>query len=275
MEPSSGAEPGSGGADRRDAEAGSSRIRPRREVAPSDEALRGAWERNAERWIAWARTPMHDSFWRFHRDQFLEVVPEAGRLTIDIGAGEGRLSRELTNRGHRVVTVDASPTLAAAAHEADPTTGVAVADAAALPLRAAVADLAVAFMSLQDIDDLRGAIREAARVLRPGGRLCIAIVHPLNSAGRFVGDGPDSRFVIDGSYLAPRLYVDEIEREGLAMQFVSAHRPLQDYVAACRDAGLLVEDLREPAVPDHAVSRPRHRRWQRVPLFLHLRAVRA
>jgi hypothetical protein len=31
------------------------------------------------------------------------------------------------------------------------------------------------------------AIREASRVVRPGGHLCIAIVHPMNSAGSFDG----------------------------------------------------------------------------------------
>lgn len=58
------------------------------------------------------------------------------------------------------------------------------------------------------------------------------------------------------------------------MEFVSEHRPLQVYASACRDAGLLIEDLREPAVPDEAVRAPRQRRWQRVPLFLYLRAIR-
>lgn len=59
-------------------------------------------------------------------------------------------------------------------------------------------------MSLQDVDDLHGSLREAARVLRPQGRLCAAVVHPLTSAGRFVGRDPDSPFVVAGSYLELR-----------------------------------------------------------------------
>ncbi len=216
---------------------------------------------------------MHDSYWRFHRAQFLASVPDPGVLTVDIGAGEGRLTRDLMRRGHRVVAIDGSPALATAAREADSTTRIAVADAVALPLRDRAADLAVAFMSLHDIDDLDGAVREAARVLRPGGRLCIAIVHPLNSAGQFDDDGGD-RFVIDGGYLQPRRYSDEVQRDGLTMEFVSMHRPLQDYTAACNDAGFLIDLLREPAIPEEAVRAPSQRRWQRLPLFLHLRAVR-
>ena len=37
-------------------------------------------------------------------------------------------------------------------------------------------------MSLLDMDDFEGAIAETARVLRPGGVFCFAIVHPFDSA---------------------------------------------------------------------------------------------
>ena len=245
-----------------------------RRPMPADvDTLREMWRRNAAEWIAWARAPMHDSYWRFHRDQFLSLLPSAGALTLDIGAGEGRLSRDLARLGHRVVAIDASPTLAAAARDADHATPVVVADAANLPLRDGVADLAVAFMSLQDVDDLPAAAHEAARVLTPGGRLCVAIVHPLNSAGQFE-TGPDPRFVIDGAYLEQRAYVDEVRRNGLTMRFASIHRPLEQYIAAFGDAGLLIERLREPAVPDHALRSPERRQWQRLPLFLHLRMLK-
>ena len=151
------------------------------------------WEAEARRWIQWARTPGHDSYWRFHRDQFLRLLPPPGRQTLDIGCGEGRLARDLKELGHRIVGIDSSPSLVAAAREFDPSMDVRLADAAALPLDDACADLAVAFMSLQDIDGMPAAIQEAARVLEPGGRFCLAIVHPINSAGSFEGataDGP-------------------------------------------------------------------------------------
>jgi 2-polyprenyl-3-methyl-5-hydroxy-6-metoxy-1,4-benzoquinol methylase len=79
-----------------------------------------AWEDHAAEWLAWARAPGHDSYWQFHRDQFLEIVPPPGRLTVDLGCGEGRLSGDLSRLGHRVVGIDASPTLVAAAREAHP-----------------------------------------------------------------------------------------------------------------------------------------------------------
>ena len=173
-----------------------------------------------------------------------------------------------------MVAVDLSPTMLAAAQEADPELETQLADAAELPFADEAFDCVVAFMSLQDVDDLEGAISEAARVLEPSGRLCIAVVHPLNSAGGFGGDEADSAFTIGGSYLAHSFYADEITRDGLEITFVSAHRPLEAYVEALFVNGLVVERLREPAVPESAISRPRSRRWQRIPLFLHIRALK-
>ncbi|MDJ0769345.1 MAG: class I SAM-dependent methyltransferase [Ilumatobacter sp.] len=226
--------------------------------------LSGAWRDVAEEWIAWARTPNHDSYWKFHRDRFLALVPPPGALTVDVGCGEGRVGRDLTRHGHRVLGVDASePAVrAAAAHpEGHPTVA---GDAMRLPLRARCADLAVAFMSLQDIDHLDAALAEIARVLIDGGRLHAAIVHPINSAGMFVvtdGDEPPA-FTIPASYTESFRYRDDVERDGLTMTFQSWHRPLATYTGALRDAGFVLEVVDEVTEPDD--------KWARVPLFLHL-----
>jgi SAM-dependent methyltransferase len=171
-----------------------------------------------------------------------------------------------------MVAVDGSPAMVAAAQKADPELEVHLADAAHLPFADGAFDCVVAFMALQDVDDLEGAIGEAARVLEPGGRLCIAVVHPLNSAGRFERDDGDSPFTIEGSYLEQSFYADDLARDGLEITFVSAHRPLESYTEALSAAGLVIERLREPSIPESAISRPRSRRWQRMPLFLHLLA---
>ena len=236
--------------------------------------LAAAWEKNSPDFVAWARTPGHDSYWQFHRDLFFELLPPPGRRTLDLACGEGRVSRDLKGLGHSVVGIDRSPAMLAAAHEADPEIETRLGDAASLPFEDGSFDLVVAFMSLQDIEDFEGAIGEAARVLEPNGRFCMAIVHPLNSAGLFEERTADSPFTIEGSYLDSHFYADELVRSGLEITFVSAHRPLQAYTEAVANAGLLIERLREPAVPDHAVRESPSRRWQRLPLFLHIRAVK-
>jgi ubiquinone/menaquinone biosynthesis C-methylase UbiE len=129
-------------------------------------------------------------------------VPPPGRRTIDIGCGEGRLTRHLKTLGHNLVGVDASPSLLAAARELDPSMALCLASASALPLGGTSADLAIAFMSLHDIGAMPAALCEISRVLEPGGRLCLAIVHPINSAGRFETEAADSPFIIKGDNLA-------------------------------------------------------------------------
>jgi SAM-dependent methyltransferase len=237
--------------------------------------LRDSWEAQASQWIQWARAPGHDSYWRFHRDQFLDLLPPPGRRTVDIGCGEGRFTRELKKRGHQVIGVESSTSLVVAARASDPSMDIRLADAAALPLEDASADLAVAFMSLHDIEAMPAAVREAARILESGGRLCLAIVHPINSAGRFQQTTVDAPFIIQGEYLRAFRYADTVERAGLTMTFHSQHRPLEAYFMALEAAGLLVEALRESSIPEHAIVAEADRRWQRVPLFPHLRARRS
>jgi ubiquinone/menaquinone biosynthesis C-methylase UbiE len=224
--------------------------------------LSEAWEARAREWIAWVRKPGHDSYDRYHRDQFLPLVPPPGRRTLDVGCGEGRLTRHLASLGHRMVGIDASPTLVAAARDSAPDMDLRVASASSLPFEDAAFDQVVSFMCLHDVDDLDAAVREIARVLEPGGAACLAVVHPINSAGRFEKNG---RFVIRGSYLGSFRYTDEVKRDGLTMTFESQHRPISAFFDALAAAGLVVDALREPVTKGHDS-------WSRVPLFLHLRA---
>jgi SAM-dependent methyltransferase len=232
--------------------------------------LSEGWDSHAREWIAWARAPGLDSYWAFHRDAFLPLIPSPGRLTVDVGCGEGRVSRDLQAMGHRVLAADLSLAMsrAAATHPTDPAAAI-VADAARLPLATGSADCAVAFMALHDVDHLDAAVREIARILTVGGHLVMAIVHPINSAGQFVGDRSDvdRPFVIDGSYLQPARTIGTFAHDGLTMTFHSEHRPIQAYAESLAEAGFVIERLLEPTSPDPAKP------WHRVPLFLNIVAA--
>jgi SAM-dependent methyltransferase len=227
--------------------------------------LREAWDEQAAEWTRFARDPRGDhANLEFNIPAFFELVPPSGRGTLDLGCGEGRVGAELARRGHPVVGIDSSPGMVAAAAEL---IEAKVADAAALPFADATFDLVVAFMSLQDMDDMPAAVRETARVLARGGRFCFAIVHPINFSGRFESKDPEAAFVIRGSYFEPYRYDDIVERDGFRIHFAAIRRPLESYSRALEAAGLLVEAMREPPHPSNA-------RWSRVPLFLHVRAVK-
>lgn len=232
-------------------------------------SLRRAWEGQADNWIAWTRLGLDDRFFRAHADRFFELVPPPGRLTLDLGAGEGRVGRLLRERGHRVVDVDTSRAAVIAGAELSGQPAI-VGDAARLPLRSGAADLAIAFMSFQDVDDMPAAVRESRRVLEPGAAFVFAIVHPMNSAGRFAPTTTDNDnprpFVVTESYFEHRHYADDVERDGRVMRFESAHRPLESFSRALEDAGYVIEALRE--IGDAVEP------WRRVPLFLDVRARR-
>ena len=181
-------------------------------------SLADAWEHNATDWIAWARAPDHDGFWDGTWPALLEVLPDSAGPILDLGCGEGRAGRQLLAAGRRVLGVERSPTLARAAATGPPGLRVVQADAARLPLADSCIDLAVASMSLLDMDDFAGAIAETARVLCPGGVFCFAIVHPFDSACEDGGAGA-ARFAVSQPYLTARRYEDRFDRDGLASRW--------------------------------------------------------
>jgi len=230
------------------------------------------WEREAENWVRWARTPDFDAYWRYRDAFFDEVVPAPGKRTVDIGCGEGRVTRDLAARGHHVIGVDLSPTLAGAARAAVPGDPYLVADAAALPFPNASFDLAVGYNSIQNALELDATIRESSRVLLPDGRLCICMTHPMADAGHFESLEPDAVFILDTPYLERRWLDETEERDGLTMRFAGPAYPLQDYARALQEAGFMIELIREPAMI--RPEKPQDARWERIPMFLFLRAVK-
>lgn len=225
-----------------------------------------AWDRNAEEWLAWTRTPDHDVYyWRLNFPAFVELVPPPGRLTLDVGCGEGRLGRWLAEQGHHVWGIDSSPTLVEHAQQAGGYEQIVCGDAAAMPLPDACSDLAIAFMSLHDMPDPGAVIGEITRVLEPAGVLCAAIIHPLNRSPEALED-----------YFTERRFRESITRRGLTMTFEGVDRPLELYTRALATSGFVIEELREPrADPATVANAPELAPAARKPYFLILRCRRS
>ncbi|MGH2366116.1 MAG: class I SAM-dependent methyltransferase [Chloroflexota bacterium] len=227
---------------------------------------RAGWEAEAAKWTAYARQPELDFFfWSFNLPSFLEFMPAPGQLTLDVGCGEGRLARELHRVGHTVLAIDGSPTLARVAYAAEPLTPVVVADAARLPVRDESADIAVAFMVYMDVDALDDCVKEASRVLKPGGRLCLAILHPAHSW----------QWDPEASYFQPRYVAMAVKETPLPLTLHTSYRPLTVYFAALNKAGLLVEAIYEPIPTDSAIQQYSSlAKFRGRPSFLYLRAIK-
>jgi SAM-dependent methyltransferase len=222
------------------------------------------WESRAEQWLAWTRTPGFDAYWSY-RDAFFDLVPPPDGRTLEVGCGEGRVTRDLAARGHAVTALDASPTLLGAAAELDPGGEYVLGTAEALPFAGSTFALVVAYNVLMDVAEMPAAVGEAARVLVPGGAFCACVTHPFAEAGTWADDA----FVVDGAYLGARPFSATITRGGLTMTFDGTMYPLEDYARALETAGLAIEALREPAPATHGED---WARWHRIPMFLMWRA---
>lgn len=236
--------------------------------------LKEVWEAEADPWISFARSELADPvFWHFNLPAFIPLVPRPGLLTLDVGCGEGRVGRALQKLGHRVVGLDSAPSLVHAARTHAESLDVVVGDAAALPFGDASADLVVAFMVLHDVDDLTATCREAARVLRAGGRLCVAIGHPLQGIGDFAGPDRTGDYVITRSYFATTRLTYGAERGGKRVALNFTYRPLSAYTAELASAGFVLEELTEPVPPDEGAEHfDDVEQRRRIPSFVHLRA---
>lgn len=93
----------------------------------------------------------------------------AGRV-LEVGVGTGLAAADLLARGHDVVGIDLSAAMVARAR-ARLGPRVAVGDALALPVASASVGTVAIVTALHVIGDVARALREAARVVRPGGRV--------------------------------------------------------------------------------------------------------
>ena len=141
------------------------------------------------------------------------------------------------------------------------------AGAEALPLPDASVDLVVSYVSLVDIPDYRTAIREKARVLRPGGRLVAANLNSFSTASTLYWardeDGHKRHWTMD-NYMVERA----VKAEWAGMNIVNWHRPLSAYMAAFMAAGLVLEHFDEPLPKREVITRhPKMQDFHRLPHF--------
>jgi SAM-dependent methyltransferase len=226
------------------------------------------WQASADAWIA--DMGEHGDFGRrYVLDPIMlpRALSRSPKKVLDVGCGEGRFCRMLRPHGLEVTGIDPTPALIAAARARD--TGGAYSRAAAelLPFGDGAFDLVVSYLSLIDIPDIRAAIPEMARVLRPGGSLLIANLNSFNTACVNPGwikdsDGQRLYYPIDN-------YLQEsatwIEYRGIRV--INHHRPMSTYLRALVEAGLNLTFFDEP-VPSVNAPAAKARSYGRVPWFL-------
>ncbi len=206
------------------------------------------WETHAKWWI----DGFTDGVDPEYEEQILPLAArelEGATKVLDVGCGDGQVSRLAARLGADVVGIDPTWNCVSVAHERG--SAVARAGAAQLPFADASFDAVVACLVFEHIRDVDDAIAEVARVLQPGGRCCFFLNHPLlqtpNSGwidDQFL-DPPEQYWRI-GEYLVENETIEEVEKD-VFIPFI--HRPLSRYVNALSSNGLLLERMEEPSPP--------------------------
>lgn len=126
----------------------------------------------------------------WHRLVREHLPPLAGRAVLEVACGRGGFAAWLASQGATlVVGGDFSPTavVQAAAHASAQGTGprLVVADVATLPCADAAFHVVISCETIEHLRDPRAALRELARVLRPGGTLLLTTPNYFGPMGLF------------------------------------------------------------------------------------------
>jgi ubiquinone/menaquinone biosynthesis C-methylase UbiE len=177
------------------------------------------------------------------------AAPAPGATVLDVGCGNGMYLAELTRRGTRcrVLGADLSVGMLTAARSrltaaTRPAVALAAADASALPLRDGAVGFSLAAHMLYHVPEPADALRELARVTRPGGRVVIV----LNGAGHLsqlraaiaAVTGQDQATLGEivnldqGESLARPLFAQVTRHDFTAELQIPAREPLAGYIAS-------------------------------------------
>lgn len=198
------------------------------------------YESFADAFEAHARESAYNAL--YDRPAMLALAGDvAGLDVLDAGCGPGFYADALVRRGARVTAFDASPRMVELSRDR-------VGDAAMLRvadierpldwLADASFDLVVLALVLHHLDRRVAALLELRRVLRPGGRLVLSTVHPIDDWRR-----------LGGTYF-DREAVSEEWNDGWAVRFW--RQPLSAWCDEFREAGFLIDRIVEP-LPQEAM----------------------
>ena len=180
----------------------------------------------------------HNPLMEAEEEAMLSLLPPpAGKACLDLACGTGRYMRIVRERGARsAVGVDLSFDMLVHGRRHLPGLPVAQSPFLPLPFRDASFDVITCALAVAYERALRDLLREASRVLKPGGALVYSDRHPfrtLSGTPRHSLPGPGGGI--------------EIEHH--------LHR-FEDHVEACREAGLTIDRVREPEIRPADPTRP-------------------
>jgi SAM-dependent methyltransferase len=218
-------------------------------------ANRASWDADADEWvergrILWANEEPLWGIWHVPETDLGLLPSVRGLDAVELGCGTGYVSSWLARRGARPVGVDNSVRQLATARRFQDEFGIRFplihADAERLPLPDASFDLAISEYGAAIWCDPYRWIPEAARILRPGGRL-VFLGHSYLAMLTFPDEDLPASERLQRDHFGMHRF-DWPEADG-AVEFALTHG---DMIRLLRDSGFEVEDLLEVRAPEGA-----------------------
>jgi len=234
--------------------------------APADHGAswREAAARNREHWTStnaaytggdaaskWAQEEITWGVWSLPEDDVQALPDVAGKDVVELGCGTAYFSSWLARRGARPVGVDVTPAQLASAREQQERTGLAFplveADAGATGLPDGSFDLVLSEYGASIWVDPYRWVPEAARLLRPGGRLIF-----LRNSTLVILCSPDEGQAAE-QLVRPQFGMHEFRWPDGGVEYHLGHG---DWVRLLRREGFELEDLLELQAPEDATTHP-------------------
>jgi len=234
------------------------------------------WEELAEDWD----TRMGNDGNDFHRDLIRPATlrmlnTKSSERILDVACGNGIFTRYLAERGIEVVAFDYSPAMIENAKRrcADYSENITLSVADATNYEQLISlgggklfDKAVSNMAIMGIPDIKPLFKAVYELLQNGGVFVFSAVHPCFET-------PKHDFTTDGSglittqYIKPQRVLQRIlgDNSKCAEHW---HRPLQEILSVCFEAGFVLDGLEEPTFSQGQCT---HSVWENVPLPIVMR----
>lgn len=221
------------------------------------------WRASSDAWIT-----LQGESGDFARSKVIDpalenILPDLhGKSVIDVGCGEGRYCRILSERGAITTGIDPAPEFITHARSKHPKGTYVEASAESLPFPDNSFDLVVSYLTLIDIPDDVAASQEMVRVLKPGGQIIIATI--ANMASCTDGWVKDE----DGNHLFRKVdrYMEHfaLDLAWGGLEIINYHRPLSHTLGLFLSQGMVLTEFLEPLPPE---STPQFEQEFRCPTF--------
>ncbi len=237
----------------------------------------------------------------YHREVVLPntlrlLAAKPGEQALDLACGQGVLCRLLAAKGVESTGIDAAPELIRAARDRGPAANPSIGAEPSAPIHYQVADArditffpanhfdAVAcVLAIQNIHPIGPVLTGASRVLKVGARLVLVMMHPAFRGPKETRWGWDELEKIQyrrtDRYLLPRK-TPIVTHPGKApgKYTWTFHKPIEAYVKALRNAGLLIDAIEEWPSHKKSTSGPRapaeNMAREEIPMFMAIRAIK-